>query len=144
MDVLGHLDDLFLALHGAGAGHDGEVAAAHLDAVDVHDGIFGVELTVGLFVRFGHPHDPFHVVVEQDLIDVDVGGIAYQTQDAAADAVGDADLQVLCFKFCCQLANLVLTGTRFHNDDHKFSSFLSKKQSPLPRRSMSFAIIPYD
>ena len=131
MDGFGHLYDLRLALHGAGASHDGEVAAAHLDTVDIHDGIFRMELTVGLFIRLGHPHDSFHILVEQDLVDVNVGGISHQTQDTTADTVGDADLQVFRFKFCCQLPNLVLTGTRFHNDDHKFSSFLSKKTKPI-------------
>ena len=54
LDGAGHLQDLILALHGAGAGDHAEVAAAQLDAAHFDHGIGGMEHAVALLEGLAH------------------------------------------------------------------------------------------
>ncbi len=67
---LGDGDHLLLGLHGAGAGDEGEVAAADLRVADLHDGILGVELPVGVLIGLLHPLDILHDVQRGNQVDV--------------------------------------------------------------------------
>ena len=119
LDSLRHCDGVRLALDAAGACHNGDGGtAADLDAVDIHDGIFRMELTVGLFIRLGHPHDSFHILVEQDLVDVDVGGIAHQTQDGIGLADAGVNDDALFLQPCDQALQLLGIRIVLEYDDH--------------------------
>ena len=77
-----------------------------------------MELPVCLFVGLLDPHDPLHALVKDQIVRVQMAGVAHQTKDRAAHAVGDAHLQALDLQFVGQRLDTFPAGARLHDYDH--------------------------
>ena len=119
LHILGHRNDLLLALHRTGPRDNGEVAPADGGRAHLHHCVLRMELPVGPLVGFADPHDPLDVLIDGNFIDVDGGGVSHQAQDGAVHTVGDAHLEALELELRHQFVDLPLLRARFHNDDHK-------------------------
>lgn len=73
---LGHGHDLLLGFHGAGTGHNAEIAAADLHIADLYDGIVGVVFAVAALERLGHALDAVDNVEAGDEVHIDARRVA--------------------------------------------------------------------
>ena len=110
LDRAGDLDEV-PALDGAGAGHDLEVAAAHLDAeAAVYDGVLWVELAVGLLEGLGHALDALDDVHALEQERVDLRGVADDADDGLVLAARDVGLEPAVLDPLNEMPELLLRG----------------------------------
>ena len=113
LHALGHVGDLLLALDAAGAAHDGKVTAADLVPAHIDDGVVGVELAVGLFVRLGHAAAGLddgicqHPALGQGL------GVADQAENVGVAADRIVDLEAHAVQLIAEGLHLVSGGVLF-------------------------------
>ncbi|MPN19531.1 hypothetical protein SDC9_166902 [bioreactor metagenome] len=97
-----------------------------------------MELAVGLFIRLLHPHDPLHMGQGGELIHVEAAGVPHQTQNGAADAVGEPHLKALLLKADDQRLDILPAGSGFHDNNHINLPFLRlecmQKGEPVDKR----------
>ena len=122
LDGLGDGHHLLLTLHGAGACHEGQVAAADLGVAHLHYGVLGVELAVGILVGLLDPLDVLHDVQRGDQVNVQLGSVAHQAQDGVGLTDAGVDDDALFLKPGDKTFQLVPVGVLFENDDHDSSS----------------------
>ena len=115
---LGNGHHLFLALHGAGTGHDGQGAAADLGAAHGNDRVLRVEFPVGVFVGLLNPLDVLHDVQGGDEVDVQLGRVAHQSQDGVSLADAGVDDDPLFLEPVDQALQLFAVGVVLQNDNH--------------------------
>ena len=77
-----------------------------------------MEFAVCLFIGLLHAHDTFNALVQHQIVSVQIGGVAHQTENGAAYAVGNADPQPLDLQLMRQSVNSFLGGAGLHNNDH--------------------------
>ena len=115
---LGHGHDLLLRLHGAGARHHAEVAAADLDVSHLHHGVLGVELPVAALEGLRHPLHGVHDAKAPDEVHIHSRGVAHQAQHRLILALGDVHLQALLRQPVDELGPLFLFHAAFQYHDH--------------------------
>ena len=76
---LGNGHHLLLALHGAGARHDGQGAAANLGVPHGDDSVLRMELPVGVFIGLLNPFHILDDVQRRNEVDVQLGGVPHQS-----------------------------------------------------------------
>ena len=123
LDALGAVGDLLLALDAAGAGDDGEAAAADLHAFHVDDAVVRVELAVGLLVRLRHAAAGLDHGVCQHPALGDGLGVADEAEDVGVAALGVVDLQAHAFQLGAEFMDFLFGGVLFEYDDHGGFSF---------------------
>ena len=77
-----------------------------------------MELPVCLFIGLLDPHDALNALMEHQIVGVQIGGVANQTENRAAYAVCNADPQPFDLQLMRQSVNSFLGGAGLHNNDH--------------------------
>ena len=125
LDLLGHVGDLLLALHGAGARHHGQLLAAHLGIAYLHRGGFRVEHAVGLLEGLGHLHDALHAAEGLNLGGIHLAGIADEAQNGQVGAEHGVHVQALGGEHVGQPVDFLLLRTLLQNNNHVYILLLS-------------------
>lgn len=110
LDQLGDEADLLLALDRAGAGRDGEIAAADLHAPDLDDRVGGVELAVGVLIRLLDAFDVLDDVQRFEQVDVDRRRVADESHNRLRGALAHMHLQILALQPRDEVLDLILIG----------------------------------
>ncbi|MPM82910.1 hypothetical protein SDC9_129972 [bioreactor metagenome] len=127
---LGDGHHLLLALHGAGTRHNCQRAAADLGVPDLDHGVLRVKFAVCVFIRLLHPLDVIHNVKRGDQVDVQLGGVAHQSQNGVGLADAGVDGNALFLEPADEAFQLFAVGIALENDDH--DGFLLKLVQKRP------------
>ena len=90
-DLLGHIGDLLLRLHRAGAGDEGKMAPADGRGPRLNDRVLRVELPVDRLEGVGDPGHRLHNVQALDHLHIHLGGVADEPQNCLVLPLGDMD-----------------------------------------------------
>ena len=127
LDRPGHLQNLFFAFHGAGAGNGSKVPAADfydraVGSWDFDDGIVGMELAVGALEGFGDPLDGFHHIQPGQQLFVHPACVSHQAHDGLELSLADMHAQSLGLEPFGKMFDLCLGGSGFQYCDHDIYS----------------------
>ena len=100
------------------------MAAADLDAADVHDGVRRMEFPVGALVGLLNPAHVFNNFQRTDQVHVHPGGVAHQAHDRLLFALGKMRLQPHAVKPVQKVVHLCLIGFSLQDDDHRIPLLL--------------------
>ena len=90
-DLLGHIGDLLLRLHRAGAGDEGKMAPADGRGPRLNDRVLRVERPVDRLEGVGDPGHRLHNVQALDHLHIHLGGVADEPQNCLVLPLGDMD-----------------------------------------------------
>ena len=125
LDSLCHLDGVCLTLDAAGAGHYGDGGlTTDFDAVDVHDGVLGMEQAVGALVggrHTGHVLDPG---VGQHVFFSNFRRITDKAKDVVIRTTDQGDGKALLLEIVNDAIQFNLGRTFFGGNNHGGTSFL--------------------
>ena len=123
-----HVADLLLTFHRAGPSNQGQMPVADfLPSRQSDDGVVRMEFPVGFFIGLLHPLDALHKILCFDILRVDGGGVANQSQHRALGTHPGIHLHIIVAgEFLDEVVHDLLLLMGFEYDDHCVS-FLSQK-----------------
>ena len=97
-----------------------EVPSAEEVSAHVHDGVFGVELAVGVLEGLLYAFDVLDDVEGTDEVLVHDGGVADESHDGGVVALAHVDVEAQPLDPLDKVVHLLFIGVVFDDDDHDF------------------------